>query len=151
VLIFHNAVLSFFGILSTTRHNYLSEKVRMDAICCDITSNISFSFDGRISQMGGRNTIHLSKLKTDCRWGDLILFKCSNRLSALQRSVTGAEWDHVGIVVRGSSVSGSGLDLLEATGEGVTSYPLFSRLRAYHDTKVKYIYRDTHGLPCAPD
>lgn len=49
--------------------------------------------------MGARNTIHLSKLKTDCRWGDLILFKCANSMSRLQRSVTGSEWDHVGIVV----------------------------------------------------
>lgn len=52
-----------------------------------------------ILQLGSRNTIHLSKLKTDCRWGDLILFKCANSMSKLQRSVTGAEWDHVGIVV----------------------------------------------------
>ncbi len=49
--------------------------------------------------MKGRNTIHLSRLKVDCRWGDLILFKCANTMSQLQRSVTGAEWDHVGIVV----------------------------------------------------
>ena len=56
-----------------------------------------------VVQMGARNTIHLSKLKTDCRWGDLILFKCANSMSRLQRSVTGSEWDHVGIVVRSHS------------------------------------------------
>lgn len=32
-------------------------------------------------------------------------------------------------------MSSNSLELLEATGEGVTSYPLFSRLRAYSDTK----------------
>lgn len=32
-------------------------------------------------------------------------------------------------------MSSNSLQLLESTGEGVTSYPLFSRLRAYHDTK----------------
>lgn len=29
----------------------------------------------------------------------MILFKCANGMSRLQRSVTGSEWDHVGIVV----------------------------------------------------
>jgi hypothetical protein len=44
--------------------------------------------------------------------------------------VTHAEYDHVGLVVP-SAHSAAGLNLLEATAEGCTVYPLQSRLRAY--------------------
>jgi hypothetical protein len=40
--------------------------------------------------------------------------------------MTGSEWDHVGIVVPGANPTG--LHLLEATGEGVSAFPLVSTL-----------------------
>lgn len=93
-----------------------------------------------ISKGISRNTIHISKLRSEAKWGDIILFKCANTLSHLQRRVTRSEWDHVGIVVRaqGQSDGYAGLELLEATGEGVTSYPLTGRLKAYYFNNVRY-------------
>jgi hypothetical protein len=44
--------------------------------------------------------------------------------------VTHAEYDHVGLVVPSAHLA-AGLNLLEATAEGCTVYPLQSRLRAY--------------------
>ena len=76
-----------------------------------------------------RPVLHITKLREHLEWGDIVLFRSNNSLSGLQRSVTRAEWDHVALVVR--SPYGSSLDLLESTAEGVTSYPLVSRIRAY--------------------
>jgi hypothetical protein len=98
-------VLSFLGVVNSARHES--------------------------TQIGDvpRSVIHVSKVRQELRWGDVVLFKCSNAFSELQRTVTRAEWDHVGLVVK--STYGRNLDLLEATGEGVTVYPLIGRLRAY--------------------
>lgn len=49
----------------------------------------------------------------------------------IQRAVTHAEYDHVGLVVPSAYSSDSGLNLLEATAEGCTVHPLQARLRAY--------------------
>lgn len=61
-------------------------------------------------------------------------------MSTLQRTVTGSEYDHVGLVVPSSNRTSRGsarqMMLLEATGEGVTVYPLAGRLRAYHISQV---------------
>lgn len=108
-------VLSFLGTINTAR---------FDSV--DLTKGIS------------RNTMHITKIRTEAKWGDIILFKCANTLSHLQRRVTRSEWDHVGIVVRSlqSNDQLGSLHLLEATGEGVTSYPLTGRLKAYHFNNV---------------
>jgi hypothetical protein len=100
-------ILSFLGMLNTSR------------------------FDVVTSQGNSRNIIHLSKVKTEAKWGDVILFKCANTLSHLQRTVTRSEFDHVGIVVRSIKNPGQ-LDLLESTGDGVTTFSLVGRLKAYH-------------------
>mmetsp|Transcript_7811 Transcript_7811/g.11636 ORF Transcript_7811/g.11636 Transcript_7811/m.11636 type:complete len:818 (+) Transcript_7811:180-2633(+) len=109
----NHLILSFLGMINTAR---------FDSV--DPVKGIS------------RNTIHISKIRPEARVGDLILFKCANTLSHLQRRVTRSEWDHVGLVVRSVSKEGrrcgGSLDLLEATGEGVTAYPLTGRLKAYH-------------------
>ena len=96
-----------------------------------------------------RPTIHISKLQGTVRWGDIILFRCVNSLSNLQRTITGSNWDHVGVVVCKHQLAKSSnyhtihnnhiiseLYLLEATAQGVTVLPLLPRLNAYHNTKV---------------
>ena len=96
-----------------------------------------------------RPTIHISKLQGTVRWGDIILFRCVNSLSNLQRTITGSNWDHVGVVVCKHPLSKSSnyhtmhnnhivseLYLLEATAQGVTVFPLLPRLSAYQSTKV---------------
>ena len=102
-----------------------------------------------------RATLHITKLQGMIRWGDIILFKCVNSLSSLQRKITGSNWDHVGIVVSKGQVTSarvnatatgsvpyynnynlSELYLLESTVQGVTVFPLIPRLNAYHNTKV---------------
>lgn len=100
-----------------------------------------------------RGVIHLSKVLDFVRTGDIVLFRCRNMLSGLQRRVTRSEFDHVGVVVshrgvrppcrRACSCTLPGsrgtpavrrrqrLHLLEATGDGVTCNPLRSRLKSY--------------------
>ncbi|DAZ95514.1 TPA: LOW QUALITY PROTEIN: hypothetical protein N0F65_001853, partial [Lagenidium giganteum] len=84
-----------------------------------------------------RDVMHLRVLHYYVAPGDLILFQSAGRISGLQRSVTGAEWDHVGVVV--STGGSSGFQLLEATGEGVTIFSLVSRLVAYSAFHINYI------------
>jgi hypothetical protein len=102
-------ILSFLGMLNTSRF--------------DVTSTTQGS--------ASRNIIHLSKLRTEAKYGDIILFKCANKISHLQRAVTRSEFDHVGIVVRSQKTPGQ-LDILESTGDGVTCFSLTGRLKAYH-------------------
>jgi len=100
-----------------------------------------------------RSTIHISKLQGTVRWGDIILFKCKNSMSSLQRTITGSDWDHIGVVVsKGGGPGSTGvhasaapyynnyniseLYLMESTIQGVTVFPLIPRLNAYHNTKV---------------
>jgi hypothetical protein len=49
-------------------------------------------------------------------------------MAGLQRKVLSCEYDHIGVVVRRNH---GGYELLEATGEGVTSFPLEDRIHAY--------------------
>ena len=46
-----------------------------------------------------RGVIHLSKVLDFVHTGDIVLFRCRNMLSGLQRRVTRSEFDHVGVVV----------------------------------------------------
>ena len=92
------------------------------------------------------NAIHISKLKDVVQSGDVLLFKMKNTMSGLQRVVTRSAWDHVAMVVRRSDAI---MDLLEATGDGVVSYPLCGRLSAYSEhlaTKIE-IRRLEGNLP----
>lgn len=81
--------------------------------------------------------MHLSKIGDVAGVGDVVLFKCNTTLSQLQRKVTRSEWDHVGVVVRPDP--SNVLYLLEATGEGVSMYPLEVRLRSYSFEFAKYM------------
>ena len=68
------------------------------------------------SRPSTRNVIHISQLRGLIKWGDLILFQCANSVSSTQRLATGAEWDHVALVVKRRY--SRTLELLESTGEG---------------------------------
>ncbi|POM80228.1 Hypothetical protein PHPALM_1966 [Phytophthora palmivora] len=83
-----------------------------------------------------RQILHLQVLELYTRPGDLILFNGRAKASTLQRSMTRAEWDHVAIVV--PAHEGGNLQLLEATGDGVTLTPLTARLLAYSTFHVRY-------------
>lgn len=81
--------------------------------------------------------MHLCTLTKSVDSGDIILFRCAHIYAGLQRAVTRGEWDHVALVVdRGY---GTGLDLLESTGDGVTCYPLMTRMSAYATEFTSYI------------
>jgi ribonuclease H2 subunit A len=80
------------------------------------------------------NVVHISCLHFALNYGDIILFSCRFGASLLQRKITGAKYDHVGIVVPSSSNSCSSrnfLQIMEATGEGIQVYSLKARLMAY--------------------
>ena len=92
-------VLSFLGALSTTLYEH--ECMTGEA----------------------RAVVHLRVLHKYVGEGDLILFRSKDHVSSIQRSVTGSEWDHVGMVVKRPSTTM--FSILEATGgNGVTICPL---------------------------
>lgn len=101
------ALLSFLGALSTGLNPKLEKQIGEQ-----------------------KRIIHVHALKELAEFGDLILFRSVNPLSSLQRRFTGGDYDHVGMVIPRGDV---GYCLLEATGEGVTCYPLEDRLVAYAD------------------
>jgi hypothetical protein len=124
-----------------------------------------------------RQVIHLSMLKNHLQPMDIILFRCAHTLSGIQRMATSAEWDH-GEALRGLSAwlilahflapvrtmavalvveepGGKGLGLLEATGDGVTCYPVVARLRAYSNEftgrTAAELIEDDMGTECPGD
>ncbi|KAH9259732.1 hypothetical protein BASA81_002154 [Batrachochytrium salamandrivorans] len=80
------------------------------------------------SQLPASVTIPLQSLDQYVQCGDVVLFRSVNPMSGMQRNVLQCEYDHVGLVVKRSR---HGYELLEATGEGVTSFPLEDRIYAY--------------------
>jgi hypothetical protein len=92
----------------------------------------------------------VSKLNTEARWGDLILFKINPDTQSHLTHSSCWEWDHVGLVVLSQSEfshdqetemiddPNPSLDLLELTSEGVTLYPLTGRLRSYNYQNVSF-------------
>jgi hypothetical protein len=96
-------LLSFLGVVSTSRDRDLSKNEK--------------------------SVIHVTALHVGLDYGDIILFSCRFGASVLQRKVTGAKYDHIGIVVPGASRNL--LRILEATGEGIQVYSLKARLMAY--------------------
>lgn len=78
-----------------------------------------------------KSSIHISKLTSIAKPGDILFFKCHGGLQQLQRVATGSEYDHVALVVKGSKLNNGELSILESTGEGVTAYALQARLEAY--------------------
>ncbi|GAB9474442.1 Wd repeat-containing protein 19 [Globisporangium polare] len=111
----HSSVplLSFLGALNTT------------------------SVDHEALTLHRRDVLHLRVLSYYVAPGDLILFRSCGPVSGIQRSVTSSEWDHIGVVVPGQNPAT--FNLLEATGDGVSAFPLTSRLVAYSAFHIKYI------------
>ena len=83
-------VLSFLGVVNSARHGGTNKAAKREE-------------SGGEKGGGGESTrgvIHISQLRGMVKWGDLILFRCANSVSAAQRLATGAEWDHVALVVK---------------------------------------------------
>jgi len=110
-------VLAFVGMVSTARNDVAARTGRQ------------------------RDVMHISQLGQHARAGDLVLFKCKNAMSGLQRKVTGSQYDHCGLVVGGPEAGNRAtpLSILESTGDGVTVLPLVGRIRAYASEFVKFI------------
>jgi len=107
------ALLSFLGVLSTGEVDLKEHK----------------SFRHKRMQGAERSMMNVLALKDVAEFGDLVLLRSLNRYSGLQRSVTGSVFDHVGMVIK--RPRRRHYEFLEATGEGVTCFPLAERLEAY--------------------
>lgn len=66
---------------------------------CPLAASVCASHPARAA---GRDVVHLSVLQDLASYGDVLLFRCRNTLSSLQRTVTRSEWDHVALVVQQS-------------------------------------------------
>ncbi|OQS05401.1 ribonuclease H2 subunit A [Thraustotheca clavata] len=125
-------------------NDYLQRIVSMP----DVIESVSFlSFVGALSttwfehnRLSGvaRDTIHIRILNHVVDAGDIILFRSKNAVSSVQRTITGAEWDHVGMIIEVPN-SRQRYQILEATGDGVTLYPLIPRLLAYFPCFTSYM------------
>ena len=75
--------------------------------------------------------------------GDVVLFRTTGVLQGLQRTFTGSRYDHVGIIIRipWSSTKPSTLHLLESTSDGVRTYQLHRRMRAWHLSNAVVVVR----------
>ncbi|KAF0736944.1 hypothetical protein Ae201684P_000598 [Aphanomyces euteiches] len=132
-----------------TRQLLLETYLRQMSMRLDAMQSVSFlSFLGAVSSprlehewISGvpRDTIHLRVLHKYVEMGDILLFQSNNQMSGVQRTMTGAEWDHVAIVVEVTRGGRQKLMLLEATGDGVTAMPLVSRILAYNSCFINYI------------
>jgi hypothetical protein len=71
-------LLAFLGILSTM-------SAELSSLDADTTASTTKK---------NRQVLHISALKKTLQMGDILLFQCAHNLAGLQRTVTGAEWDH---------------------------------------------------------
>ncbi len=144
-------VLSFLGIVSSMRVS-------------ELASGAARTSGAQNRGQKPRQVLHVSALARELELGDLILFQCAHRLANLQRILTGAEWDHgeevfsilkvactdhqhilsslppfIAVALVVDRADGRGFDLLESTGDGVTCWPLSSRLAAYATEFTSYM------------
>jgi PX domain len=128
-------------------HQYMYEIVRIPEIAC---SAPCMEFVGALENhddFGGvkhvRHRLHFDEAMSVFDTGDIILFQTQGVLQAVTRTVLSSAYDHVALVVRtpASSTAPSSLQLLEATAEGVRSYPLRSRLRAWSLCETTLVLR----------
>lgn len=82
-----------------------------------------------------RETVHVRRLASLVSSGDLILFRSRETMSAVQRAVTGSDWDHVAVVVQSKATPALKL-LLEATSDGVSVLPVAARVSGYDACRV---------------
>jgi hypothetical protein len=87
--------------------------------------------------------VRLDTLQVIAKEGDVVLFKTAGVLQRLHRGLLSTDYDHVGIVIRipEFSTSPASLFLLEATTDGVLSYPLRRRLLAWSSCGAHLAYR----------
>ena len=99
----------------------------------DKPNSLVLSFLGLMTKMNHSPTLQLKTVCELARVGDLILFRSLHAGARLQRRLTGAYWDHVGLVVHKADADdfSARMHLLEATAEGITCLELLGRLRAY--------------------
>ena len=97
------------------------------------------SFFGAARQLPPLTEIHSRRLPTFVKTGDLVLFRSKERVSGLQRCVTGSTWDHVAVVVESAPLAEEVHSLkllLEATCDGVARVPIAQRVRGYEAHRV---------------
>lgn len=82
-----------------------------------------------------RETVHVRRLASLVSSGDLVLFRSRETISAVQRAVTGSDWDHVAVVVQSKATPALKL-LLEATSDGVSVLPVAARVSGYDACRV---------------
>lgn len=121
-------VLLFLGALET-RGASLSHSSSSSS-----NSNGTSSSSSPSSSHQPLQSLHLDALLSVLDAGDIVLFRTRGFLQRVQRTVTGSSYDHVGLVIRipWTSTRSSALHLLEATSEGVRTYNLSRRLRAWY-------------------
>lgn len=83
------------------------------------------------------SAIHVTRLADIAEFGDIVLFRSSSIYSVMQRAITKNNWDHVGMVVRRPFTNC--YELLEATGDGLSCFPLAERLVSYSNGFVDLI------------
>jgi len=118
---------------------YLNKLVQTHNVCTHVAVMEFLGFLSDHSKEAKRPRIQASTVLQVAKAGDIVLFRTQGTLPAIQRTVLSSEYDHVAIVVS-KNISqacrslnyGSSLYLLESTNEGVHTYPLKSRLRAWH-------------------
>ncbi|KAM3578059.1 hypothetical protein VYU27_000159 [Nannochloropsis oceanica] len=116
-------VLAFLGILS-------SMSAKLYSIHTDISNTTNNTSRKK------RQILHISALGKTLQMGDIVLFQCAHNMAGLQRNVTRSEWDHALVVKR---QDGREFDLLESTADGVTCWPLSSRISAYATEFTSYM------------
>lgn len=87
--------------------------------------------------------LHLDAVLPLLDAGDVVLFRTTGTLQSLQRTFTSSRYDHIGVVIRipwGSKKS-SALHLLESTSDGVRTYQLSRRMRAWHLSNAVVVVR----------
>ena len=78
--------------------------------------------------MTSRPSASLDEILEQCRWGDVLLFKCKMPHTAVIRVATFTPYDHVAVV---ASDRWGRLLMLEACVLGVRAFPLEKRVREY--------------------
>uniref|UniRef100_A0A7S0XGP2 PX domain-containing protein n=1 Tax=Chromulina nebulosa TaxID=96789 RepID=A0A7S0XGP2_9STRA len=113
----------FFANSLDLNNNYIKDrKVKLQLyldsllrVCVSISNSHVLNFIGLLKILPDKSTqinpiklfypsikrpsLHISLISQELDTGDLVLFKCQNKMSKLQRNITGAEWDHVGVIV----------------------------------------------------
>lgn len=130
-------VLEFLGALETTRPEATTNKASPDP--ADVAAG---------KTIRSLPHLHLDAVVPLMDAGDVVLFRTSGVLQGLQRTFTGSRYDHVGVVIRipWGSTKPSALHLLESTSDGVRTYQLARRMRAWHLSNAIVVVRQLKNV-----